>query len=315
VKPFILLVIAACGSETVSRPPEAPYDRASLERPVIPPDAPSLSATQKEREIADRYLAALASPHFDALSPVLADDVHFTLAGLVTTDALGRHDVIAAHDKLFSRYDKKTFTPSRVLVTSQAQSIEWILTAQDKTTGRPVGIRGIALVTTKDDGTIRDIHLCFDQGLVQAQLTGEPKELAKLPLAAPPNAPRESVEQAISAEEAANDMLVRTAVDDALQADESVYVAAFTDKRGAHEHYKLLHAAIANLETTVDNSWGIGNYVVVEYHVVGRQRAKYKYVPVKDPVIKLYFAEVDELHDGKIARTWRYDNPIQVLQQ
>jgi hypothetical protein len=323
----LAFVLAACGAEAVSRPPEAPYDRASLEAPAAPIDAPSASATKKEHEIADNYLAALAADA-SALGPVLSDDVHFTLAGLVTTDAIGRRDVIAAHDKLFGHFEHKRFVASRVLVTSDTQSIEWTLTAQDKTTGKPIGVRGLALVTTKDDGTIRDIHLCFDQGILQAQLTGAPKELAKLPLATPPPGPREDGEQTNSQEEAANVKVFAAAID-ALDNNEAGFAAAFADsvdvstlrsvtpmvgKKHVLAYYRTMHATIDGLDATIDNRWGVGKYAIVEYHVVGRQRAKYEYVPVKDPVIKLYFLEIAELRDGKVARLWRYDNPIQVLQ-
>ncbi len=325
----LLVVLLGCGPESVPRPPEAPYDRASLEPGPVPLDVATPSATQKEHEIADKYLAALAAPDSAALGPVLADDVHFTLAGLVTTDALGRRDVIAAHDKLFGPLDYRSFVSSRVLLTSDAQSIEWTLTAQDKATGAPIGIRGISLVTTKDNGTIRDIHLCFDQGILLAQTSGTPKQLASLPRATPPSGPRIEAEQASSPEETASGKLAASAVE-ALQNDETAYAAAFTDdievdtlqsarpmkgRRDLHSYYQALHAAISGIVTTVDNRWGIGKYAVVEYHLVGRQRAKYEYVPIKDPVIKLYFAEVAELRDGKIAHVWRYDNPIQILQQ
>jgi hypothetical protein len=325
----LLLALVACGPETVPRPPEAPYDRASLEPRPPALDAVTPSATQKEHEVADKYLAALAAPDGAALGPVLADDAHFTLAGLVTTDAIGRRDVIAAHDKLFGTFDRKSLVPSRVLLTSDTQSIEWTLTAQDKTTGMPIGIRGIALVTTKDNGMIRDIHLYFDQGILLAQISGAPKQLASLPRATSPGGPRVEAEQANSPEEAADSKLAASAIE-ALQNDETAYAAVFADdieidtlqsarplkgKKELHAYYQALHVAITGIVTTVDNRWSIGKYTVVEYHLVGRQRAKYEYVPIKDPVIKLYFAEVAELRDGQIAHVWRYDNPIQILQQ
>ncbi len=325
----LVATLVACGSETVTRPPEAPYDRASLETPAAPADAGSASATRGEHEIAGKYLAALAATDSSELGRVLSDDVHFTFAGLVTTDALGRRDVIAAHERLFGQLERRRFAATRVLLTSDAQSIEWTLTAVDKDTGKPVGVRGIALVTTRDDGTIRDIHLCFDQGIMAAQLGGEPKQLAKLPLATPPTSPTEIVEQAGSPEEAAAVKVFAAAID-ALDKDEAGYVGAFADaaevvtqqaarplagKQELRAYYRMMHATIDGLDATVDNRWGAGSYAVVEYHVVGRQRAKYEYVPVKDPVIKLYFAEIAQLRDGKVERVWRYDNPIQVLQQ
>src|SRR5262249_43593436 len=140
---------------------------------------------------------------------------------------------VAAHDKLFGRYTDKHFAPSRVLVTSQTQAIEWHLTAKDRATAKPVGVSGIALVTTRDDGTIGDIHLCFDQGVVQAQVSGEPKDLADGALASQPSGPREDVEQSGSREEAAHADVAVAAVA-ALAGDEATYLGAYRDDAEVH---------------------------------------------------------------------------------
>jgi hypothetical protein len=85
-------------------------------------------------------------------------------------------------------------------------------------------------------------------------------------------------------------------------------------KQALHAYYKMMHHTIAGLDSQLDNAVGIGRFVVASYHVVGTQRAKYLYVPIKDPVIKLFMLDVIEMQGGKIARVWRYDDPIQIVQ-
>ena len=75
-----------------------------------------------------------------------------------------------------------------------------------------------------------------------------------------------------------------------------------------------MRSAIAYLATSIENGWGFGPFVVVEYHIVGEQRRPIGWIPVpKDALIKMSIVDVIEMREGKIARVWRYDNPIQIL--
>jgi len=324
----VLALLAACSPETVSRPPPPPVNWASL-RPAPPPDAAPTSATKQERAIAELYMKATSDGDAAELGRVLADEVHFTFAGLETTAVYGRAEVIRAHDQLFGGYQPKVFTASRVLLTDRSQAIEWTMTGRDKASGKPVGIRGLTLLQTKDDGTISEIHLYFDQGVLQAQITGVPEALATLPLATAPSAPITEVEQGKTPDEQANASPVSRWLD-ALENAEPAYLAAMTDdvevttaqratpmkgKKDLAAYYAAMHRAIEGLDTQLENVSAIGPYVVAEYHIVGTQRGSYLYVPVKNPVIKVSLVDVIEMRGGKIARVWRYDNPLQILQQ
>ncbi len=327
VKAFALALLAACSPEVVPRPPPPPANWASLDtRPA--PDAAVASVTESERAIAATYLQALSSGDDAALGRVLADEVHFTLAGLETTAVYGRAAVARAHAALFAAYPTRTFAATRVLVTEHQQSIEWAMTGKDKETGKPVGIRGVVVISTNDDGTIQDLHLYFDQGVLQAQVSGQPAEIAGLPLVAAPAAPVQRIEQNGGAAERADAAAVAHWLD-ALETDENAYAAAATDdvelatpqratpaagKPALRAYFEMMHRTISRLDTQLDSAIGVGPYVVAEYHVVGVQRAKYLYVPVKDPVIKVGSVDVIEMKDGKIARVWRYDDPLEVLQ-
>src|SRR5258708_2316381 len=105
------LLVAACSSETVAKPPPAPVNWQSLEmRPVV--DAGVDIVTAKERALPDSYAAALASPGFAPLGPLLDEDVHFALPGM--EDAHGRGPVVRAHDKVFGAFDDRKVALCRV---------------------------------------------------------------------------------------------------------------------------------------------------------------------------------------------------------
>jgi hypothetical protein len=323
----LALALAACGTDGLQRPDPPPVQWSSLD-PRPPPDAASASATNQERAIPELYMKALGDGDPLELGRVLGDEAHFTLAGQVTAGAIGRRDIIAAHDQLFSRYQPRVFTATRVLRTDRAQAIEWTMTGRDKASDKPVGIRGIALIGTRDDGTIEDLGLYFDEAVVDAQLGAGLKELQALPIPIAPTATPEVVDQARTPAETASVAVVGKWLD-ALEANEAAYAGAATDdvavitlhdaapstgKHGLQSYYEHVHRAIEQVDTQLDGAWAAGPYVVAEYHIVGMQRGKYLYVPMKDPVIKVSIVDVVELRAGKIARVWRYDNPIQIVQ-
>jgi steroid delta-isomerase-like uncharacterized protein len=323
--PVVLAAITACSADLVSRPSPPPVDWLTLEPKPLPDAA---LATKNERAIAELYLKAASNSDPGALGRVLADEVHFNIAGLETTAVYGRAGVATAHDQLFGSLSPRHFAPTRVLITDRSQSIEWTLTGHDEATGRAVGVRGVTRIGTKDDGTISDLRVYVDQGVLRAQISGEPAALAEL---APATAPAEHpliVEQSRSPDETAAAAAVGHWID-ALQRDPAAYVGLATDdveiatpQRAAHlkgkgdlrDDYDAMHRAIGGLDIRVDDLAAVGRFVVAEYHVVGTQLAKYLYVPVKEPVIKLYIVDVVEMRGGKIARVWRYDNPLQILQ-
>ena len=166
------VALAACSPEIVERPQPQYADWKSLDTHA-PFDAGRLAATAKEREIATRYLAALAAPGYAGLSVLLDEDSpHFTNAG--KDDAYTRADIVAAHDKMFGGYEPRAFTATRVLITDSVQVIEWTLVATEKQTQRQASVRGVSLLETKDDGTIRQEKVYFDKLVLDGKVPTAP---------------------------------------------------------------------------------------------------------------------------------------------
>jgi ketosteroid isomerase-like protein len=321
------LLACACSSESVARPPPPPVNWRSLEAQPAALDAGKIAATDKERAAADAYLKALASPGFVDLGRLLDDDAHFAFAGF--RDVHGRDNVVKVYDALLGTLDARSFAASRVFLTDSAQIIEWTMSGIHKAASKPVTIKGVTLLWTKDDGTISDTHLYFDEALLKAQVGVGPKTLMSIRPPSMPSGAPQTVEQARSPAESANVTVVRASLETLENKDESAYLATLADdvevttlegakplrgKTEARAYLNAMHKAIAQLDTGIDNVWAIGPFVVVEYHVVGEQRGPIGWVPAqKDNLLKMFVVDVAELHDGKIARVWRYDNPSQIL--
>jgi hypothetical protein len=321
------IAVVACSGETTLQPPPAPVNWQSFSRPVT--DAGANSPTAKESTIAQQYLDALASPTFALLGHLLDGDAHFSFPGPSLDDVHGKDAVVQAHAALFGAFDRRHFVPSRILRTASVQSVEWTMSgvqAHDwmgvAKSDKPVSIKGVTLLWTKDDGTLSDLHVYFAIAPVKALLGTGPKELEGLAAPSMPTGTAEILDA--SGQEADNATVVRTALNAFDTADESAYMNTMAEDIEVHTPYradprtgreerrayfKSMIKAIAQLDTTIDNSISVGPYAVVEYSLTGEQLGPIGWVPlVQNRVVKLHVVDVDEVHNDKISKVWRYEN-------
>jgi hypothetical protein len=325
------LVLAGCSGEAVAPPPAAPVNWQSLEaHPGV--DAGPDIVSAKERALPDVYASALASPGFAQLGPLLDDEAHFAAPGM--DDAHGPGPIVHAHDVLLGAFDGRKVTTTRVWRTPSEQTIEWTMTgtqARDwmgvAATQKPVTLRALSLLWTKDDGSITDVHVYVNVAIAKAQLGVGPKDLLTLPPPQPPTGPVQVFELTPTrlADEQRNVAVVKSSLDALESNRESEYVDAAADdvevnalerpqptrgKDTLRAYYRAMHKAIGQLDTTVDNAWGVGRFAVVEYSIDGEQLAPIGWVPAqRDKVVRMELVDICEMTGGKIARVWRYDNP------
>jgi hypothetical protein len=344
---FASSLVVACTGESVGPPPKPPV--GSLE-PVAVADAGLATVTAKERGLADLYVNALSSSAEDAgapfarLEPLLNRDLA-EFSSPAMPPAHGPAGIMAAHDALFGAFEDRKGALTRVWRTPDEQSLEWVMTGKQArdwmgiaATHKSVTFKGLTLLWTKDDGTIVDIHVYFDVGLLKAQLTGAgPKEILALPAPALPTGPAQIFEQtgAESTNEQGNVTVVKSWLS-ALESDDAPnYLAPLTDtteiltleraaplkgKDTAKKYFTATHNAIGQLDTTVNNAWGVAEFAIVEYDLDGEQLGPFSWIPLlaSMPTQTMQLAHFDlvdicEIEEGKIARVWRYDSPSQVL--
>jgi ketosteroid isomerase-like protein len=329
----LLLCPAACSGESNIAPQPTPIDQRAFDQPRFI-DAGTSGPTEKERAAASNYANALASPGLSQLPPLLAADVHYVVPGL--GDGRGRDATLRIHDTLFGAFDGRAFAVSRVWRTASTQVIEWTMTGTQARewmgvapTKKPVSFHGATILWTKDDGTILDLHVFLDVAVVKAQLGAGPKGLAAVPPATPPTGQPQVIDQANTPEEATNLTVAHDSVDALEKSDPASYLATFTDdvelhtleraepSRGKADQqaaFTSLHRAIAQLDTTVDNKWGVEKTAIIEYSINGGQVGPLGWIPAaRDKTVDLQILDIEEIRGGKIARIWRYSNPEQVM--
>jgi hypothetical protein len=86
------------------------------------------------------------------------------------------------------------------------------------------------------------------------------------------------------------------------------------------KYFRATHKAIGQLDTIVNNSWGVAEFAVVEYDLDGEQLGPFSWIPLlanapsrNTQVAHFDLVDVCEIRGGKIARIWRYDTPGQML--
>jgi steroid delta-isomerase-like uncharacterized protein len=325
----------ACSKEAVNAPPPAPIDWASLQaRPAV--DAGAEQATAKERALPDAYAAGVASKDFAQLASLLDENVYFE--STATPPANGPQPVIKAHVLLFGAFDDRKLAVTRVWRTPEHQTVEWVMTGRQArdfmgvpATQKDVAFRGITLLLTRDDGTVKEIHVYFDTALVKARLGVGPKELlavAGTPVVASADKPEVFETMQGGTSEEFQNVAVAKASLDALEHDEPGYLSHMADDVELHtqEHaeplkgkdavkglYASMHKSIGQIDTQVRQAVGVGTYAIVEYKVDGEQLGPIDWIPAQpDRVITFAVVDVYEIQGGKIAKIWRYDDPAQI---
>jgi hypothetical protein len=337
-----LTALAACSAERVAQPPPPPVDWQSFVRASA--DAGPSVPTAKESTVAEQYAQALSTPEGTKLGALFDDDAHFAFPG--REDAQGRDAVVREHGVLFGSFEPRRFATSRIWRTASQQMAEWTMSGVQArewlglpATQKPVSIRGITLLWTKDDGRISDCHVYFDVAAVRVLLGSPPDgrsasaaatkrgELSGVTAPSTPSGPPQYIDRKEA--DLDNVATMRGALD-ALESNEGAYVDALTDdvevhtleraepargKEEARAYFKAMHKAIAQLDTTMRNGWNVAQFGIVEYTIEGEQRGSLGWIPPQhDAVIRLHVVDVDEIRDGKIARVWRFDNPSEVLE-
>ncbi len=324
---WVLLVsLSGCSSERVEAPPPVPADWASLSRPQ---PVASHAPTAKERMTAEVYVAALANPQLAALKPLFNGTTSHAAFGHKDARGMdGEWNVITLHEQLFGAFDQRKTAVSRVWRTEETQTVEWTLSgvqARDwlgvPASQKPVTMRGITLLWTNDDGSITDARIYFSVAAIKAELGVGPKDLQERAASyqvPPPSAP--PVEKQGTDAERTNKQLVHGALDALEERKEAAYYDAFTDdvaidslgappihgKDELKAYYKAMHKSVGQLDTTVANNFGIGDFAVTEYTISGENIGPGTNNPNADHSVRMYIVDVSQMRDGKIAHVWRF---------
>jgi predicted ester cyclase len=340
----LVCALSACGSAAVDQPGPAPVDPRLFQDASARPAAHVATAEEigrAERDAITAVMTGLAVDGFAASLPLLDPEGNFSFPGL--SEATDRDGAVKVLGDLFGAFSGRKFALGRYWQTPQATIVEWSMTGVQsgewmgiKPAGKPVNIRGVAIFwfdllsmprsASETKGPITNTHFYFDVGAVMAELGAGPKGVE--PPAANPTLSTDVFTSA-GGEVEKHDVAVVNASWDAFESkNEAGYLAPIADdievfrldraspERGKAERRKFFKWAaggIGSLSQTPSDAWGVGPYVVEEYSLAGVHSGKLTDAPASGHALRLHYLDIDELKDGKIARTWTYGNSMELL--
>jgi ketosteroid isomerase-like protein len=230
----------------------------------------------------------------------------------------GREEVVRAHEALLGAFNDRKFVPNRLLRAGASRMVEWTMTGTRGAAHEPVAIRGLTLLWTTESGLISDVHLYFNEPVAPGAEEGA--GLQDGPPGPSLAAPLPEIEQQRTQEEDSNVAVLRAGLRALTDGSERAYLATLESDvqvtqvesepsnglAPARAWFRAMHDAIAYLSASVENAWGIGPMVVIEYHIVGERRRRISRVPEEPELITIAVIEVAEMRHGRIARVWRY---------
>jgi ketosteroid isomerase-like protein len=334
LRAWLVTGLSACGSAAVDPPAAAPVDprlfQDAAPRALLHVKSRA-EVEQNEREAVTRVLNGLAEDGFKASLPALDPEGNFSFPGL--PEATDRDGAVKALGDLFGAFTARKFTVGRFWHAPKVVVVEWAMAGVQssewmgvKPTQKPVSFRGLGLFWFDPNGLISDMHFYFDIGAVLAQLGAGPKGVESF---TPPSGGSTDVVTAAGSEAEKQAVAIINTSWDAFEAkNEAGYLAPFADdievfrldraapERGKAERkkfFKWAAAGIGSLSQTPLNAWGIGSFVIEEYTLTGVHSGKLGDAPASGHALRLHYADVDELKDGKVVRIWTYSNSLEVL--
>jgi ketosteroid isomerase-like protein len=324
--------LPACGSADVEQPALPPVDPRIYKPQTTQTAGPPKAPAERNREAADAFGRAFGQNDPKALAELLDPDVDFSFPGKL--DATERTGTLKALDDLVGAFTGRTYAANRVWQIGEAVVVEWAMKGTQTgpwmgvaATQKEVVVAGLTLQWFNLNGLINELHVYFDCGSVLAQLGAAPNKAIEAGLR-PIFAPSEVVYVAGGTPDEKANVAIVNASWDALEAkNETGYLAPMADDievlrsdrtssdKGKDERKKFFHwvvAGMSSLSQTPLNAWGAGNFVIEEYTLTGVHSGKLTAAAPSGHALRLHYVDIDELQNGKIARTRTYGNVLEL---
>lgn len=333
------VVLVACGGAE---------EKQALKTPDIVATTPSPSSTtelSKEdpkptESLAERTQKALKG-HTEAtnardagkLAGYYAEDAVLKIAG-APSDINGRDAIAKSFQKLFDAFSDYKTAPSRVWLKDDVAIVEWAFNGTHtgdlwgiKATEKKTGAQGVDLLWFSPEGRIRRHHVYYDGATILSQiglskLKGRPiPTLAESPQIFTPNGSPdetknvETIKAMSLAIESKNEADWTGKMADDIEYDDFSQPETSKGKAEAQKFFKAMIVAFPDSKLTIENAWGIGDYVVSETSWTGTHKGALFGIPATKKAIAIRSVEIAKFKDGKLIKGWDYSNGADFMQQ
>lgn len=312
---------------TATTPPAPTATEApKTEEAPKPSPADAMKATMKA------FGDAIQAKDAKKLASLYAENGVVKFAGM--PDLTGRDAIQGMWEKNFASFPDSKSAPSRIFVKGDVAVVEWTWTGTHskdmgpiKATEKKVGVNGADVMWFNPDGSIKESHTYMDMGTVMSQI-GVSKQKAR-PLATLPSTPPtmvmgggadeqknvDTVAKMFGAFEKKNDVDFLAGTTDDVQWDDLTMPETMKGKAAGKKFFKDVTTAFPDLKVTVANSWGIGDFAIVEEAMTGTMKGAFMGIPAKNKPVNMHALDIVQLKDGKIVHGWTYANGGEMAMQ
>lgn len=335
------LLLAACGGATAASPPPAPSAPAAETKPTTEqgevtaaPAPTALSPAEAQHKALADYAVAFDSHDAQKAARFFTDRAVIKLAG--APDVVGHDAIVAtiASNHGISADAKTPFT--RLFSHGNVVVGEWIWAGTHTgdlmglpPTNRPFGLNGVSIYFFTPEAKLEAAHVYFDMGTLMSQL-GASKQPAR-PVQALPTEPALKIASTNAGNEPRNLGLATSLMGAFEKKSEANFLASMSDTtrwdvlrepatvqgtKAAKTHFKSLLKAFPDAKVTIDNSWAVGDFVIVEGTLSGTHKGALGPIAATKKPVNLHFADIMEFDSaGKIVKGWSYGNSAELAMQ
>ncbi len=333
-------LLVACGGGEENQPPKTPATPPVATTPPAPTAEAPKEEPKPQESMADLqhktlkgFVEAFNAHDAKKIAGFYAENASWKMAGV--PDSTGRDAIAANYAKLFEGFKDITTAPVRVFKKGDVAIVEWASTATHsgdfngmKATEKKVGMLGADVTWFTPEGLIKEHHVYYDVATVLSQV-GVSKQKARpiptLPTGLPPvvvsngaadetknvdavktmNAAMESKKEA--------DFLAASA--DNIEWDDMTQPQTSKGKAEAKKYFKEVTTAFPDVKSTVNNAWGVGDFVIAENGWSGTHKGTFFGIPATKKSVSVKGLDVFQFKDGKLVHGWSYSNNVDFMTQ
>ncbi|MEO7112771.1 MAG: ester cyclase [Polyangiaceae bacterium] len=336
------MLAAACGGGDAAAPPPAPPPAPVAAVDTTPAPTASAAPTPAKPTLAElqataiKTIADAMNAHDSAkYASVFTDDVSDNMMGMPSTST--KADAQKNIQMAFDQYKDMKFWVTRTFTKNDMVATEfgWSGTDTGGFMGKPAtekqaGTMGLTVAWFTPDGLIKKEDRYMDFGTVAAQLG-----MSKMKARAVPTASTSPIEAHVAkgtpAEDAANGFATTmyTAMDSKKEADFLATIddngdfvdnagpmaGVVTKKADAKKFFAMWTKAFPDAKTTITNSFGVEDFVIVESTMNGTQKGALGPMKASNKPVSLHSAEIYQIANGKMIHGWSYSNGGELMMQ
>ena len=339
-----LFLLAACGGGgDVGKPVEqpkpapiasapAPVDSASAaaaaSSAAVPAPPPASDATTTVRTFLDGFNRQDPVKYVGAY----AADATIVIPGM--PDVKGSAAIQAEHKHLLETFPDTRMNGVRLYTKGDVAVMEWVLSATQqndwmgvKAANKAVGVRGLSIFWIDADGAIKKEARYYDLATLLGQIgglkgtwRGAPLLPAQMKAAASSGAATEGpnadvVKKLYGALSAKSEVDFLGTQSDSIELDDQTRTQSYLGTVDTKKMFDMWTKALPDLKVAVVNAWGIGEWVVAETIMTGKQTGAMDGMPASGKALTLHGAGVFQMKDGKILKGWTYANGLELRTQ